>query len=34
MLAIKAKIYGVLYKQYNSFAFDETASYWSTLKSF
>ena len=27
MLAVKAKIYGVLYKQYSSIAFDETSSY-------
>ena len=27
MLAIKAKIYGVLYKQYSSIAFGETSSY-------
>ena len=33
MLAGKAKIYGVLYKQYSSIAFDETSSYWSALKS-
>ena len=33
MLAVKAKIYGVLYKQYSSIAFDETSSYWSALKS-
>ena len=33
MLAVKAKIYGVLYKQHSSIAFDETASYWSALKS-
>ena len=33
MLAVKAKIYGVLYKQYSSIAFDETSSYWSVLKS-
>ena len=32
MLAVKAKIYGVLYKQFSSIAFDETASYWSALK--
>ena len=31
MLAVKAKIYGVLYKQSSSIAFDETASYWSAL---
>ena len=33
MSAVKAKIYGVLYKQYSSIAFDETSSYWSALKS-
>ena len=33
MLAAKAKIYGVLYKQYGSIAFGETSSYWSALKS-
>ena len=33
MLAVKAKIYGVLYKQYSSIAFEETSSYWSVLKS-
>ena len=33
MLAVKAKIYGVLYKQPSSIAFDETSSYWSGLKS-
>ena len=33
MLAVKAKIYGVLYKQSSSIAFDETSSYWSALKS-
>ena len=33
MLAFKAKIYGVLYKQSSSIAFDETSSYWSALKS-
>ena len=32
MLAVKAKIYGELYKQYSSVAFDETSSYWSALK--
>ena len=31
MLANKAKIYGVLYKQSSSIAFDETSSYWSAL---
>ena len=31
MLAVKAKIYGVLYKQFSSIAFDETSSYWSAL---
>ena len=33
MFAVKAKIYGVLYNQASSIAFDETSSYWSTLKS-
>ena len=33
MLAVKAKIYGVLYKQSSSIAFDETSSYWTALKS-
>ena len=28
MLAVKAKIYGVLYKQSSSIAVDETSSYW------
>ena len=28
MFAVKAKIYGVLYKQSSSMAFDETSSYW------
>ena len=32
MLAVKAKIYGVLYKPSSSIAFDETSSYWSALK--
>ena len=32
MVAVKAKIYGVLYKQSSSIAFDETPSYWSALK--
>ena len=32
MFAFKAKIYGVLYKQYSSIAFDETTSYWSAPK--
>ena len=31
MLAVKAKIYGVIYKQYSSIAFDITSSYWSAL---
>ena len=34
MLAVKAKIHGVLYKQYSSIAFDETSSYWSAPKNF
>ena len=33
MFAVKAKIYGVLYIQASSIAFDETSSYWSALKS-
>ena len=33
MLAVKANIYGLLYKQSSSVAFDETSSYWSALKS-
>ena len=33
MFAVKAKIYGVLYNQSNSIAFDETSSYWSPPKS-
>ena len=32
MFAIKAKIYGVLYKQSSSIAFDETSNYWSVPK--
>ena len=32
MFVVKAKIYGVLYKQSSSIAFDETSSYWSALK--
>ena len=28
MFAVKAKIYGVLYNQASSIAFDETSSYW------
>ena len=32
MLAVRAKIYGVLYNQASSIAFDETSSYWSALK--
>ena len=28
MFAVMAKIYGVLYNQASSIAFDETASYW------
>ena len=28
MFVVKAKIYGVLYKQSGSIAFDETSSYW------
>ena len=33
MLAVKAKIYGVLYNQASSIAFDETSSDLSALKS-
>ena len=33
MLAVKAKIYEVPYKESSSIAFDETSSYWSALKS-
>ena len=33
MFAVKTKIYGVLYNQANSIAFDETSSYCSALKS-
>ena len=33
MFAVKAKIYGVLYNQASSIAFDETSSYCSALKS-
>ena len=32
MFAVKAKIYGVLYKQSSSIAFDGTSSSWSALK--
>ena len=32
MFAVKAKIYGVLYNQASSIAFDETSSHWSALK--
>ena len=32
MFAVRAKIYGVLYNQASSIAFDETSSYWSALK--
>ena len=32
IFAIKAKIYGALYKQSSSIAFDETSSYWLALK--
>ena len=28
MFAVKAKNYGVIYKQSSSIAFDETSSYW------
>ena len=32
VFAVKAKIYGVLYTQSSSIAFDETSSYWSAPK--
>ena len=32
MFAVRPKIYGVLYNQASSIAFDETSSYWSALK--
>ena len=32
MFAVRANIYGVLYNQASSIAFDETSSYWSALK--
>ena len=32
MFAVKAKIYGVIYKQSSSIAFDETSIYWSAPK--
>ena len=32
MLAVKVKIYGVLYNQSSYIAFDETSSYWSVPK--
>ena len=32
MFAVRAKIYGVIYNQASSIAFDETSSYWSALK--
>ena len=32
MFAVRAKIYGVLYNQASSIAFDEISSYWSALK--
>ena len=32
MFAVWAEIYGVLYNQAKSIAFDETSSYWSALK--
>ena len=31
MFAVRTKIYGVLYNQASSIAFDETSSYWSAL---
>ena len=33
MFAVKATIYGVIYNQSSSIAFDETSSYWSAPKS-
>ena len=33
MLAVKAKIYRVLYKQSSSIAFHEISSHWAALKS-
>ena len=33
MFAVKSNIYGVLYNQASSIAFNETSSYWSALKS-
>ena len=32
VFAVKAKIYGVIYNQSSSIAFDETSSYWSAQK--
>ena len=32
MFAVKAKIYGELYKQSSFIAFDETSSYWPAPK--
>ena len=32
MFTVRANIYGVLYNQASSVAFDETSSYWSALK--
>ena len=32
MFIVKAKIYGVLFNQSSSIAFDETSSYWSAPK--
>ena len=32
MFTVNAKIYGVIYKQASSIAFDETCSYWSAPK--
>ena len=32
MNGVRAKIYGVLYNQASSIAFDETSTYWSALK--
>ena len=32
MFAVKVKIYGVLYKQSSSIAYDETSTFWSAPK--
>ena len=34
VFAVKAKMYGVIYNQSSSIAFDETSSHWSAPKSF